>query len=155
MSVGSAAGAAATQLVDGSAATVQEVDVAKVRAILVGLGQRVNGPPGHPPPPPPATPSPKYYNVSGAGDGRWDGQYTLSGYDTSGYPTYVSPSKACPNAAHCSLYAWEGEWRLALRGKELFYTAGSKRSALPPLSGWQPAVEGIPPAPTLKAGPPV
>jgi hypothetical protein len=45
MSVGSAAGAAAKQLVDGSAPTVQDVDVHAVRAVLIQLGQRVNGPP--------------------------------------------------------------------------------------------------------------
>merc|ERR1712100_772854 len=36
MGIGSAAGVAAKQVVDGSAATVQDVDVSKVQAILVG-----------------------------------------------------------------------------------------------------------------------
>lgn len=152
MSVGSAAGAAAAQIVDGSVATVQDVDVAKVRAILVSHGQRVNGPPGHPPPAPPGPPPPRYYNVSGAGDSRWNGQYLRSGSSADGSPTYSSPSTACPNAEPCSLYAWGGQWRLASEGKELFYTAGGAASALPALSGWV-AADGIPPAPTLKAGP--
>lgn len=45
MSVGSAAGAAALQIVAGAAACVQDVDVEAVRSVLTGLGQRVNGPP--------------------------------------------------------------------------------------------------------------
>ena len=46
MSVGTAAGVAAKQLVDGDVATVQDVDVAKVQAILTGtFAQRVHGPP--------------------------------------------------------------------------------------------------------------
>ena len=47
MSVGTAAGVAAKQVVDGTAATVQDVDVGKVQAILAGVfAQRVHGPPG-------------------------------------------------------------------------------------------------------------
>lgn len=47
MSVGTAAGVAAKQLVDGTAATVHDVDVSTVQAILTGsFGQRVHGPPG-------------------------------------------------------------------------------------------------------------
>jgi hypothetical protein len=46
MSVGSAAGVAAKQLVDGEVAAVQDVDVAKVQAILTGtFAQRIHGPP--------------------------------------------------------------------------------------------------------------
>ena len=53
MSTGTAAGVAAKQLVDGHVASVQDVDVAKVQAILVRtFGQRVHGPPGKNPPPP-------------------------------------------------------------------------------------------------------
>ena len=48
MSVGAAAGAAAAQVVSGTAATVQDVDVAKLQGVLTGLfKQRVHGPPGH------------------------------------------------------------------------------------------------------------
>jgi hypothetical protein len=47
MSLGTAAGVAAQQLVDGSVAAVQDVDVSKVQAILNGtFQQRVHGPPG-------------------------------------------------------------------------------------------------------------
>ena len=46
MSVGTAAGVAAAQLVDGSVRTVQDVDVAKVQAIVAStFKQRVHGPP--------------------------------------------------------------------------------------------------------------
>ena len=46
MSLGAAAGVAAKQLVDGSVATVQDVDVASVQRILTSVfGQRIHGPP--------------------------------------------------------------------------------------------------------------
>ena len=46
MSMGTAAGVAAKQLVDGLAASVQEVDVAAVQAALVNtFKQRIHGPP--------------------------------------------------------------------------------------------------------------
>ena len=158
MSVGSAAGAAAQQLVDGSAATVQDVDVAKVRAVLVGLGQRVNGPPHYPTPAPtPPTPAPparpRYYNVSGAGDAVWNAQYTITDQVYGGEPMYESATPGCPNGLQCSLYSSSGGvWRLASFGKELFYQAAAGSAATPPLSGW--AVDnGTAPAPTLVAGP--
>ena len=63
MSVGSAAGVASLQLVGGTARTVHDIDVDKVRATLVrDFGQRVNGPPRRAPP---VLHAP-YYNVSGA-----------------------------------------------------------------------------------------
>jgi hypothetical protein len=47
MSVGTAAGVAAKQLVEGTAACVQDVDVAAVQGVLVGtFKQRIHGPPG-------------------------------------------------------------------------------------------------------------
>jgi hypothetical protein len=47
MNVGSAAGVAAKQLVDGTAATVQDVSVPLVQQILNGtFHQRIHGPPG-------------------------------------------------------------------------------------------------------------
>jgi len=47
MSVGTAAGVAAKQLVDGDVATVQDVDVARVQGILTSVfAQRIHGPPG-------------------------------------------------------------------------------------------------------------
>ena len=46
MSVGTAAGVAAKQLVDGDVAAVQDVDVSKVQRILTAtFGQRVHAPP--------------------------------------------------------------------------------------------------------------
>ena len=47
MSVGAAAGVAAAQVVAGTAATVQDVDVAQVQAVLTAqFKQRIHGPPG-------------------------------------------------------------------------------------------------------------
>jgi len=65
--------------------------------------------------------------------------------------TYVNSNKDCPNNQPCSLYSYDGVWRLATYGKELFYVAESA-SELPPLNGWVIA-DGSAPAPTLKAGP--
>jgi len=46
MSVGSAAGVAAKQLVDGEVSVVQDVDVTKVQQILsTTFKQRIHGPP--------------------------------------------------------------------------------------------------------------
>ena len=88
---------------------------------------------------------PHYYNVSGAGSALWNGQYVRS--DGKGL---VFESTTCPR---CSLYAYDDAWRLAIVGKELFYT-NETPDALPPASGWQPA-NGTAPAPTLTAGPTV
>ena len=67
MSVGSAAGVAAKQLVDGDVSTVQDVDVTKVQAILTKtFNQRIHGPTGTDPSPP-APPMPQWYEVTGAG----------------------------------------------------------------------------------------
>merc|ERR1712063_88886 len=58
MSVGSAAGVAAKQLVDGSVSTVQDVDVGAVQKILTRrFNQRIHGPPGHGPTPSPPAPT--------------------------------------------------------------------------------------------------
>jgi len=55
MSVGSAAGVAAKQLVDGSVPTVQDVDVGAVQKILTErFQQRIHGPPGSGPTPSPS-----------------------------------------------------------------------------------------------------
>jgi hypothetical protein len=145
MGTGSAAGVAAKQLVDGSAPTVQDVDVSAVQAVLTGtFGQTI-----HVPPP---APHPQYFNVSGAGDAVWNGQFARTEQTSSGEPVYVKTSSAgCPNQLPCSLYAWGGGWRLASEGKELFYT---NRAGGPtrPARGWAVA-DGASPAPTLAAGP--
>ena len=144
MSVGSAAGVAAKQLVDGDVATVQDVDVAKVQVILnATFGQRIHGPTGHTPIPP-SPPAPKYYTVSGAGSKGWDGRYTPSANSYGGYTLATDPSHA--------LYQYDGTWRLAIPGKELFYEATEKTGYEPPLAGWQ-TLNGTQPAPTLAAGP--
>ena len=75
MSVGTAAGVAAKQLVDGDAAVVQDVVVSKVQAILSGtFRQRVHGPP-QANPAPPSPPNAQYYTVDGAGSSDWNGMY--------------------------------------------------------------------------------
>jgi len=115
MSVGSAAGVAAAQLVDGSVSTVQDVDVSRVQTILNNtFQQRIHGPPGQNPPPKPG-PTAIYYNVSGAGSPEWNGHYKRT---TEQYGGYVSES--CPT---CALYSFGGEWRFAVEGRELFYVA--------------------------------
>lgn len=141
MSVGSAAGVAAAQVVSGAAATVQDVNVTAVQDVLLNkFHQRIHGPPGGPPPGPPG---PAYYNVSGAGSANFDGHYSASGtYD--GRTQYCSTPPAC-------LYSEGGVWRIAIQGRELFYVADGA-SEEPPLSGWVCA-NGSAPAPTLVAGP--
>merc|ERR1712151_1182168 len=65
MGIGTAAGVAAKQLVEGTATTVQEVDVSKVQEILTDkFGQKIHVISG---------PVPQYYDVSGAGDTVWNG----------------------------------------------------------------------------------
>eukprot|EP01052_Picozoa_sp_SAG31_P050289 SAG31_NODE_11409_length_1034_cov_1.281283_1_plen_151_part_00 len=143
MYVGTAAGVAAKQVVDKAAATVQDVDVASVQSILTDKFNQIIHLPG---PPAPPGPSPPYYNVSGAGSIDWNGQYIrVRGSESS--LMYKSTSKTCSN---CSLYSNGGTWRLAIRGKELFYVA-PQPSALPPLAGWGVDV-GKRPAPHLAAG---
>jgi hypothetical protein len=139
---GTAAGVAAQQLVDGSVATVQDVDVAKVQAILVGVfDQQIHAS---------GNTLPKYYDVAQAGSAAWNGRYTRVA--TGSYGTeYQNANKDCPNNQPCSLYAYADSWRLATEGKELFYTAG-KQSLSPPLTGWV-AADGALPAPVLTAGP--
>lgn len=83
MSVGSAAGVAAKQLVDGTAATVQDIDVSIVQAILTGtFQQRIHGPAGHGS----GGGGGKYtgkksYTVVGAGSADWNGEYKLASAD--------------------------------------------------------------------------
>ena len=159
MSVGSAAGGAAKQVVDGDADTVQDVDVAKLQALLSGMTppQRIHGPPQHPTPPP--TPPVKralYFNVSGAGSAEWNGQYSLTAQTYDGQRIYERVDKDCPNGGTCSLYSYGGVWRLASVGHELFYTAdgpsAERGGAQPPLTGWM-VDNGTAPAPSLTAGP--
>ena len=143
MSVGTAAGVAAKQLVDGKVGAVQDVDVGIVQSILVAtFGQRIHGPPGKKPPP---KPDRAYYNVSGAGSAAWNGHYVFSN-DSGQYQ-----STSC---ATCALYEYGGVWRLAISGHELFYVA-TVSSRDPPLSAseWR-AWNGSQPTPSLVAGPP-
>ena len=152
MNVGSAAGVAAKQLVDGTAKTVQDVDVSKVQAILNGtFKQRIHGPTGRmPTPPTPPYTGPKSYTVEGAGSPEWNGVYELDG--ESNPPTF---KQAGSKVTH-ELYSYGRVWRLGVLGKDLAYVAATP-SVLPPLAGWGigtgPGPAGKAPAPHLKAGP--
>lgn len=146
MGVGSAAGVAARQLVDGSARTVQDINVTKVQALLNGtFQQRIHGPPHHPAPPP-APPRPQWYAVSGAGSAGWNGKYELAKETYDGRPVY-----RCTLNTTRALYSSAGDWRLAVEGVELFYVVDHP-TPLPPLTGWTVA-NGASPVPQLVAGP--
>ena len=150
MATGSACGVAAAQLVDGSAAMVQDVNVTQVQDILASrFQQQIHGPPDGPNPQPP-TKVPEYYNVSGAGSDTWDGQYKLAG-SHEGYPLYTSVDTA---AHQIYLEVEYAAWRLAIMGKQVFYTAGTSADKTPPTTGWAVAQGGgAAPPPTLVAGP--
>lgn len=144
MGIGTAAGVAAKQIVDGSAATVQDVDVSQVQFILSNTFNQqvhVDVPPSNPP---------RYYDVAGAGDAAWNGRYALQEARNDGALMYFSTNADCPNQKHCSLYKYGGEWRLASYGQEVFYVGDV--GGLPPLKGWTTA-DGSEPAPILTAGP--
>ena len=150
MYVGTAAGVAAMQVVSGSAATVQDVNVTKVQNILTQQFDQALRWGGPPVPPPAPKDVPKYYNVTGAGSADWDGQYAVNTGNTYYGLTYTQTT----NTQH-SLYAYQSMWRLAVEGKELFYAATTP-SSLPPSTGWTVAAvgaKGVAPAPKLAAGP--
>ena len=153
MYVGTAAGVAAKQVVDRTAKTVQDVDVAEVQRILTGTFDQIVHVPLVPPPgPAPPAPSPggRYYNVSGAGSAQFNGKFV---------PSSGGQFKSTTNGS-CVLYAYGGVWRLAVAGhavageqerpNEVVYLAGEP-SKLPPLTGWTVA-SGRAPAPTLRVG---
>jgi len=143
MGTGSAAGVAAKQLVDGTAATVQDVNVTQVQGILRERFQQIvhiNEP----------VTAPEYYDVLGAGNDVWNGRYTLQKTSDSADVVYTSTNKDCPNHVPCSLYAFQGVWRLASRGKGVFYRAAGESGNVPPSIGWVSA-DGTGPAPTLVA----
>jgi hypothetical protein len=139
---------AAKQVVDKSAATVQDVNVAEVQSILTSeFDQLIHLPKPEPPSPPPAD-CPQYYNVSGAGDARWNGHYMR---DARPHVALTYLSTTC---AGCSLYVYGGVWRLGINGKEVAYieSAPTPLPATGPAK-WQVAAAGKAPAPTLSAGP--
>jgi hypothetical protein len=143
-------GVAAKQVVDKSARTVQDVNVAEVQNILTTeFNQIIHLPKPQPPPPPPAD-CPQYYNVSGAGLANWNGQYKR---DTRPHVElrYLSTNSECSS---CALYANGKTWRLAIEGKELFYVAAMP-SSLPPSAAaqWHVGAAGKSPSPRLVAGP--
>ena len=126
--------------------TVQDVDVSIVQEILVGtFAQRVHGPPGNSHPHAPPYKGPSSWTVAGAGLSTWNGVYhrKVGGvmFVQAGEPTHA-------------LYAQGDVWRLAVEGKELFYTGAQPDpdKNAPPLKGWVVAVGGKAPAPHLVAG---
>ena len=140
MGVGAAAGVAAKQIVERTAASVQEVNVTEVQRILTGTFNQIV----HVPRQPPAPPSPgSSYTVSGAGSVQFNGQFIRSA--GSQYK-----STTCGN---CTLYAYGGTWRLAITRlrapNTLIYVAGEPSEAPPP-TGWVVAT-GKAPAPTLRS----
>ena len=128
MAVGSAAGVAAQQLVDGSAETVQDVNVTRVQEILtVHFRQQIHV--SSPAPPPKH--APKWFAVAGAGDASWNGNYTMLHAASGGFPTYVQAT----NPTH-SIYVAQGVWRIAVKGVGLAYIADtSAPNPVPPLAG--------------------
>lgn len=141
MYVGTAAGVAAKQVVDGSVLTVQDVNVTEVQRLLTEQFHQLI----HMEAPVPPSEAPLYYNVTGAGSTTWNGQYKRSGDSQLAYD-----STTCET---CSLYQNSGAWRLAIRGKELMYVASSS-TTLPPTSSNDWTVDnGTAPAPSLVAGP--
>lgn len=115
MSVGSAAGVAVKQLVDGEVTSVQDVNVSKVQGILTNtFRQRIHGPPGGGGGggscPSSSNTTCKQYVVSGAGSEAANGAYVLKG-SQYGAPSYVNA------ATGYSLYRYGGEWRLVDNSK--------------------------------------
>ena len=157
MDMGSAAGVAVAQLIEseknrlpGGAARyaagtcpvtpVQDVNITAVQDVLLNrYHQRVHGPPTGP------VPGSRYYTVTGAGDDAWDGTYEYNGVHTDGRPVFVDEANSSKR-----LYSYDNTWRLAVEGKEIFYTAGPTPDSdlEPPLTGWAVA-NGTAPAPLL------
>ena len=169
MYVGTAAGVAAQQVVAGTAATVQEVNVTEVQRLLTSKFHQIihiNGS-SPSPPSPPAGPTPAYYNVTGAGTAAYNGQYRRQGATPTAETSlrYTSTNAACEG---CAIYTLQGVWRIAVNGKELGYVAPGVQPALPPVVGWTACpngseqseagatsapCNGVSPAPALIAGP--
>ena len=155
MAVGTAAGVAAQQLVNGSVATVQDVDVATVQAILVSRFRQQIHVAQHAPP----VHAPQWYVVTGADSASWDGHYTLAGVEAESASSGSSPVYAQDSNQSHAIYRdlARGGWRIAVRGMALAYVATGVGSdgALPPLAGWSENEGGIgeAPAPTLVVGP--
>lgn len=155
MAVGSAAGVAAQQVVDGAVATVQDVDVATVQNILVShFGQQIHVAQHSPP-----MEAPRWFVVTGAGSASWNGHYSLlegdrESAELGSFPVYEQDS----NQSH-TIYCDPalGGWRIAVHSVGLAYvaTGAGRDGPLPPLMGWSETEDGIgaAPAPTLVAGP--
>ena len=144
MSLGTAAGVAAKQLVDGTSESVQNVNVSLVQSILVSrFKQQI-----HVAGPLPPQAIPQWFTVAGAGVACWNGKYAL-GPGTNGPPMYEQVA----NTSH-ALYkgSADGAWRIAVQGVAVAYVA-VQGGSLPPATGWYVGPLGHSPAPTLVAGP--
>jgi hypothetical protein len=145
MSVGTAAGVAAQQLVDGSVGAVQDVDVSKVQAILTGtFKQAIHVSPAPTPAVPTACDATKAsaITVAGAGTGAANGRYVRT---NAAAPTFQL------DAAH-QLYAYQGQWRIAHEGVHgsIAYTDSNSQGRSGPsvAAAWTVAPAGVAPAPS-------
>jgi hypothetical protein len=137
MSVGTAAGVAAQQLILGTSKTVQDVNVTLVQEILIKkFQQRVHGPPGGQIPPAPiicnvALKDVKGVEVNGAGEGN--GKYFKTNTILDGMPMFQLGSGLYPTH---QLYRSNGLWRIATYGKSLLYLSivGENNNGPPPAS---------------------
>lgn len=150
MDMGSAAGVAVAQLLDGGAAAkpgqcptkaVQDTNITAVQEVLVNVyQQRIHGPP--------VPFSHHSFDVLGAGSPEWDGNYTATSYMRDGCPIYTNSKNESK-----ALYRYDSIFRLAVLDHEIFYVAGDAvTSCDPPMSGWLVANASAP-APHLVANP--
>lgn len=148
MNVGSAAGVAALQMVNGEVDAVQDVDVAKVQEILEGtFHQRLHGPPfGNAPEVCDLTnTSVVALTIAGADSGA-SGRYLRTTDKYDGLPVFRL------DATH-QLYRSDGVWRIADLGQYLLYVAdgvvGRGNGPPPPVKGvWHAADQGVGSPPT-------
>jgi len=151
MNVGSAAGVAAKQLIDGEVNTVQDINVSEVQRILAGtFKQRIHGPPGSVPPAPPVCHA-KDSNVhaiviSGAGLAAANRKYTKSANATADEEPVFEL-----DAEH-QLYRYKGMWRIGHNGHGLYYVSvAGKGDDGPPVAKpdyWETQDMGKEPSPT-------
>ena len=147
MATGTAAGVAATQIVDGSAATVQDVDVSKVQSILTGTFKQAIHVPGPAPPLSPLACDATKANaitITGAGTAAANGRYVRTNATMDGRPSFRL------DAAH-QLYSYQGQWRVAQSGVKdsIVYTdsASKHRDGPSVAAAWTVAPAGVAPAP--------
>lgn len=128
--IGQAAGTAVSvALSAGTVLPLHDVPISRVQGLLLQQGVAVHYPfrptCDSPLPPTPAPPSPcPVYAVAGAGQGN--GNYTFDGMD-GGCAHFSGPNSI-------ALYRWSEVWRLAVEGKDIFYTGTVQPARCPPSS---------------------